>query len=167
MLRPGFMLRPLVITTLLVAGICGVAQADVYRWVDERGEAHYSDRWVPGSELIKSNKSRGFTPDSNAAPAASPAAPAKSASNQSVTSKLQQQAAEQAVKQDVAKVRDEQCKLAKERYQKAIEARRIYKAPKEGETDRVFMTDQETDAYRLQARNDVTTACGSPPPPAQ
>jgi Domain of unknown function (DUF4124) len=163
MLRPGFMLRPLVITTLLVAGICGVAQADVYRWVDERGEAHYTDRWVPGSELIKSNRPRGFTPDSNAAPAA-PATPSKSASSQSVTSKLQEQAAEQAVKQDVAKVHEEQCKQAKERYQKAIEARRIYKPSKDGDTDRVFMSDQETDAYRLQARNDVTTACGSPPP---
>jgi hypothetical protein len=31
----------------------------------------------------------------------------------------------------------------------------------------VFMSDAETDAYRLQARNDVTTACGSPPPPVQ
>lgn len=160
------MLRPLAITILLAAGVCGVAQADVYRWVDEHGEAHYSDRWVPGSELIKSNKPRSFAPDSNAASASSPA-PGKSASDQGVTSKLKEQASEQAVKQDVAKVREEQCKQAKERYQKAIEARRIYKAPKEGDTDRVYMTDEETDAYRLQARNDVTTACGSPPPSAQ
>lgn len=144
-----------------------MAQADVYRWVDEHGEPHYSDRWVPGSELIKSSKPRALTPDSDAAPASS-SAPNKSAPpTQSATAKLQQQAAEQAVKQDVAKVRDVQCKQAKERYQKAIEARRLYKAPKEGDTDRVFMTDEETDAYRLQARNDVTTACGSPPPPAQ
>jgi hypothetical protein len=160
------MLRPLAITVLLVTGVCGVAQADVYRWVDEHGEAHYSDRWVPGSELIKAGKSRSSGQDSNAAPAASPA-PSKSVSDQGATSKLKQQAAEQAVKQDVAKVHDEQCKQAKERYQKAIEARRIYKAPKEGDADRVYMSDAETDAYRLQARNDVTSACGSPPPPAQ
>jgi len=97
------MLRPLVITTLLVAGICGVAHADVYRWVDEHGEAHYSDRWVPGSELIKSSKSRAFTPESNAAApsAANGSAPPP---KQSAAAKRQQEATEQAVKQDVAKV---------------------------------------------------------------
>jgi hypothetical protein len=159
------MLRSLAITSLVIAGLCGVAHADVYRWVDEKGEAHYTDRWVPGSELIKSNKPRPFGPESSPAPAAARSAPANP--NQGATSKLQQQAAEQAVKQDVAKVKETQCKQAKERYQKAIEARRIYKPAKEGDTDRAFMSDQETDAYRLQARNDVTLACGSPPPPVQ
>jgi hypothetical protein len=165
------MLRPLAITTLLVAAACGVAQADVYRWVDEHGEAHYSDRWMPGSELIKSSRPHPVVPDSSTeGPAAASPGQAKAngtAPNKDPMAKLRHEAAEQAVKQDVAKVREAQCKQAKERYQKAIEARRIYKAPKEGDTDRVFMTDQETDAYRLQARNDVTTACGSPPPAAQ
>jgi Domain of unknown function (DUF4124) len=166
------MLRPLALTTLLVAGFCGLAQADVYRWVDEHGEPHYSDRWVPGSQLIKTSKPHAYTPDSTPDPNTPPAssspqnkAPSANA-NQSAATKQQQQAAE-AVKQDVAKVKEAQCKQAKERYQKAIEARRIYKPPKEGDTDRAFMTDEETDAYRVQARNDVTLACGSPPPPVQ
>ncbi len=164
------MLRPLVITTLFVAAtVCSIARADVYRWVDERGEPHYSDRWVPGSELIKSSKTRALVPESSPAPSAQPGqnSSASASSSQSVDSKLQQQRAAAAVKQDVAKVRDEQCKQAKERYQKAIEARRLYKPSKPGDTDRVYMTDQETDAYRLEARNDVVTACGSPPPAAQ
>jgi hypothetical protein len=157
------MLRPIAITALIAAGICGVAQADVYRWVDEHGEPHYSDRWVPGSELIKTSKPRPTAPDSSGGERRSPVATA----SQNASVKLQQQLAEQAVKQDVAKTRAVQCKEAKERYQKAIEARRLYKPAKEGDTDRVFMSDAETDAYRLQARNDVTTACGSPPPPIQ
>ncbi len=161
------MLRPLAITTLVIAGICGVAHADVYRWVDDKGEPHYTDRWVPGAELIKSNKPRPLG-ESSAAPAASPS-PVKAAAggSQSAASRLQQQADEQAVKQDVAKVKDSQCKDAKDRYQKAIEARRIYKPAKPGDTDRAFMSDEETDAYRLQARKDVTLACGSPPPAVQ
>lgn len=157
------MLRPIAITALVAAGICGVAQADVYRWVDDHGEPHYSDRWVPGSELIKTSKPRPPAPDSSPAPSKGSIATA----SQNASSKLQQQLAEQAVKQDVAKTREVQCKEAKERYQKAIEARRLYKPTKQGDTDRVFMTDAETDAYRLQARNDVTTACGTPPPPVQ
>jgi hypothetical protein len=157
------MLRPIAVTALIAACICGVARADVYRWVDEHGEPHYSDRWVPGSELIKTSKPRPTAPDSSAPQTRSPIA----AASQNASVKLQQQLAEQAVKQDVAKTREAQCKEAKERYQKAIEARRLYKPAKEGDTDRVFMSDAETDAYRLQARNDVTTACGSPPPPVQ
>lgn len=161
------MLRPLAIKALVTAGLIvslgNVAHADVYRWVDEKGEAHYSDRWVPGSELIKSNKPRPLTPESSPTSASSQT----KAMNQSVEAKLQQQQAADAVKQDVAKTKDAQCKQAKERYQKAIEARRLYKPGKDGDADRVYMSDEEADAYRLQARNDATMACGSPPAAAQ
>ena len=154
------MLRPVIVTALIAAGISGVAHADVYRWVDDKGEAHYSDRWVPGSELIKSDKPHPQMPNSASSTptpvAQHPAAPSAA-----------DRANEDAVKQDVAKVKDSQCKQAKERYQKAIEARRIYKPAKEGDTDRAFMSDAETDQYRAQARSDVTVACGSPPPAVQ
>ena len=155
------MLRPLVLTAFLAAGFCGAAHADVYRWVDDHGEAHYTDRWVPGAELIKSSRPR---PSESSAPAAD-----AQTKNSSVTAgasadqKRQQKAAEDAVKQDVAKTKESQCKEAKDRYQKAIEARRIFKPARPGDTDRQFMSDSEVDAYRLQARNDVTLACGSPP----
>jgi hypothetical protein len=65
------------------------------------------------------------------------------------------------VNQDLAKAHEQQCKEAKDRYQKAIEARRVYKAGKDGE--REYMSDAETDSYRVQARNDVQQACGSAP----
>ena len=163
MLRLALMLRTWTLTTLIVAGTCGVAHADVYRWVDDHGEAHYTDRWVPGSELIKSTKPHPAepTPSASQAQAKTPT----SSTNQTPAAK-QQQAAEAAVKADVAKTKEAQCKQAKDRYQKAIEARRIYKPGKEGE-ERVYMTDEETDAYRVQARNDVTLTCGSAPSPAQ
>ncbi|MGH8209860.1 MAG: DUF4124 domain-containing protein [Steroidobacteraceae bacterium] len=161
------MLRPVAITALLVAGICGVAYADVYRWVDDHGEAHYTDRWVPGAELIKSSKPRPLTPDSSADRPLSPDQNKTPTASQNGLSKQQQQAAEQAVRQDVAKTKEAQCKQAKDRYEKSIEARRLYKPAKDGDTDRQYMTDEEADAYRLQARNDVTLACGSPPAPAQ
>jgi hypothetical protein len=152
------MLRPVIVTALIAAGLSGVAHADVYRWVDEKGEPHYSDRWVPGSELIKSDKPHPQTPT----PAASstPTSPQHPAAPSAAD-----RANEEAIKQDVAKVTASQCKQAKERYQQAIDARRISKPPQPGDTDRVFMSDAETDAYRAQARSDVTLACGHPPPP--
>src|SRR5258708_5375580 len=123
------MLRPVAIISLILAGICGVARADVFRWVDEHGEPHYSDRWVPGSELIKSSKPQPSGPDSSAAPRAAEQSKI-AASAQSASAQLQEQASVQAVKKDVAKARDTQCKQAKDRYEQAIQARRIYKPSK-------------------------------------
>jgi hypothetical protein len=159
------MLRPVVVTALIAAGLCSVAHADVYRWVDDKGEPHYSDRWVPGSELIKSSRPHSVTPDSSSA-AQDQNKPVNKAA-QSATDKLAQKTNADAVKQDVAKTREAQCKAAKQHYQEAIDARRLYKPSKPGDTDRVFMSDAETDAYRAQMRSEVTDACGSPPPPAQ
>lgn len=166
MLRPAIMLRPLVLSAVLTAGLCGAAHADVYRWVDDHGEAHYTDRWVPGAELIRSSKPRPTGPDSSA-PEAQSKSPNATASATDQAKRKEDKAAADAVKQDVAKTKEVQCKQAKERYQKAIEARRLYKPGKDGDAERVYMSDAETDAYRLQARNDVTLACGSPPPPVQ
>lgn len=153
------MLRPVIVTALIAAGLSGVAHADVYRWVDEKGEPHYSDRWVPGSELIKSDKPHPQTPTPSSS------TPTSSATQHPVAPSAADRANAEAVKQDVAKVTASQCKQAKDRYQQAIDARRIYKPPQPGDTDRVYMSDAETDAYRAQARSDVTVACGSPPPP--
>jgi len=155
------MLRPVVITALIAAGLCSAAQADVYRWVDDKGQPHYSDRWVPGSELVSSSRPHPMTPDSTPSPGQNKAV---TAANPHTDDKAAAQKNAAAAKADVAKIREQQCKEAKERYQKAIDARRIYKAPKEGDTDRVYMNDAETDQYRAQARQDVTDACGRPPP---
>jgi Domain of unknown function (DUF4124) len=163
MLRPAIMLRSLTLTTLIFTGLSGVAHADVYRWVDDHGEPHYTDRWVPGSELIKSSKPRPSV--DSPAPAQTQARTAVPSGNQTEAAK-QEKANEAAVKSDVAKTKEAQCKQAKDRYQKAIEARRIYKPGKDAE-ERVYMTDAESDKYRADARNDVTLTCGSPPPAAQ
>jgi hypothetical protein len=159
MLRSAAMLRPVIVTALIAAGICGVAHADVYRWVDEKGEPHYSDRWVPGSELIKADKPHPQGPNS------APSGPTPAASQRAATPSASDRVNEEAVKQDVAKAREVQCKQAKDRYQKAVEARRISKPSQPGDTERVYMSDAESDAYRAQARSDVTLACGTAPPP--
>jgi hypothetical protein len=160
-------LRVITISALMFAGLSGLASADVYRWVDEHGEAHYTDQWVPGSQLIKSSRSHPGSPTANAEAARSTpqnkvaplaAQPSKDAADP---------AAAQAMKQDVAKVRAQQCKEAQDRYQQAIEARRLYKSTKDGERD--YMSDEEADAYRVKARQEVQEVCGKPPaaPPAQ
>ena len=157
------MLRNLAISTVLCVGAVSVAHADVYRWVDDHGGVHYSDQWVPGSETIKSSpKPPGSGGSSSHATYSAPRTAAASLSQDNAT---------KAVKEDMSKIRDQQCKEAKERYEKAIQARRIYKAPAAGDKasatkdtdrpeDRQYLSEEEADAYRVKARQDVQDFCG-------
>jgi hypothetical protein len=156
------MLRTLAISSFLLAGAVSVAHAaDVFRWVDDHGGVHYSDQWVPGSEVIKSSRPRPASTSSDST-RHTPDIP-KAGSDHAAG----QQAAETAVKQDLAKVREQQCKDARDRYDKAIQARRIYKASESDKSkdtdrpdDRQYMSEEEADAYRVKARQDVQDLCG-------
>ncbi len=153
------MLRLVALTILIFAGAVSIARADVFRWVDEQGEVHYSDRWVPGSVLIKTNKPHP-TVEADALQRGSEQSKV-AAAGQRASGQLAQQATAQAVKQDVAKAREQQCKQAKERYEQAIQARHISKPTKDGE--REYLSDAEANAYRVQAREAVKELCGSSP----
>jgi Domain of unknown function (DUF4124) len=156
------MLRTLAISSFLLVGGVSIANAaDVFRWVDDHGGVHYSDQWVPGSEVIKSSRPHPASTSSDAPHPQKVVSAPSSATSQST------QAAEKAVKQDMAKVREQQCKDAKERYDKAIVARRIYKSvegDKSKDTDRPddrqYLSDEEADAYRVKVRQDVQDLCG-------
>lgn len=156
------MLRTLAISSLLFAGAVSVAHADVFRWVDDHGGVHYSDQWVPGSEVIKSNRPH---PASTSSDSPRPASQAQKTTGGTQAAGPSTQSAEKAVKQDMAKIREQQCKEAKERYDKAIEARRIYK-PSEGDKskagpdDRQYLSDDEADAYRVKVRQEMDDVCG-------
>ena len=155
------MLRTLAISSLLFVGGVSVANAvDVFRWVDDHGGVHYSDQWVPGSEVIKSTRPHPVSTSSQS--------PRPTSGTQKTTSPAGQssQTAEKAVKQDMAKMREQQCKDAKDRYDKAIVARRIYKTAggekaKDGNEERQYLSDDEADAYRVKARQEMQDACGN------
>lgn len=143
-------------TATVLAALAATAEADVYRVVDAQGHVQYTDRWVPGSERVKVDKNHP-TPDAIAARHASEQSKL-AASNTAIASKQADQKTAQAVQEDVAKTREEQCKQAKERYDKAILARRIFRTDKDGNKE--YISDAEADAYRLQARQDRDGACG-------
>ena len=154
------MLRKLAITTLvLAAALVGSAAADIYRWKDAQGVFHYSDQWVPGSELIKANSLR--PPGSDTSSASKPASsdPARISAN--ANSQLQQETTNRAVQQDVSRAREAQCTKAKDAYDKAIAARRIFKpeSNKDGEKD--YLSDAEADAYRNRVRGEMEQACAA------
>ncbi|HET9330229.1 MAG TPA: DUF4124 domain-containing protein [Steroidobacteraceae bacterium] len=147
------MLRRVPVIALMLAG-CTLAQADVFRWVDDHGVPHYSDQWVPGSEVIKTGKVR---PDSaTMSPGASRAAQASK-----VSAQLADENNARAVQQDVAKTREAQCKKAQAAYTDSVTHRRVYKSDATGQ--RNYMSDAELDGYREQTRKNVLELCGSVP----
>ena len=151
-------MRPIsVIAALGLAMVAMAARADVYRVVDSQGQVQYTDRWMPGAELIKSEHTHATTASTPSA--ASDLQKSYAAANARIAAQQSDQSASQAVAQDVAAKRAEQCKAAKERYDKDIEARRIYKQGKDGEKE--FLTDEQIDQERLQARQEVQQTCGS------
>jgi hypothetical protein len=152
------MLRRVSICALILAGAFTLARADVYRWVDEQGQPHYTDQWVPGAVVIRTDKAHPPGADTGARGADQKSL---AASNQRISNELSEEANARAVQQDVAKRRDALCQTAKDAYMRAITSRRVYKDEKDG--TRTYMTDDEADAYREQVRKSVQENCGSVP----
>lgn len=134
-------------------GAAGVAHADVvYQWTDAHGEVHYTDQWVPGAKLIRTDAARGSAATAGAMQGI------KNESNAASDEVTQQQDA-QAVQDDVAKARAAQCTQDKAEYQKLISSRHIYTVDKSGE--RHYLSDADADAARLKVRQAMEADCGT------
>ena len=152
------MLRRLSISALIIAGAFTLARADVYRWVDDHGQPHYSDQWMPGSEIIKTSKAH---PPGSEAPSRAADQKNMTASNTKLSAQLSEQDNSRAVQQDLASRHAVLCKQSKDNYQKAITSRRVYKEGTAG--DRSYLSDADADAYREQLRKQVQDYCGNVP----
>ena len=148
------MLRLVSFAALILTAAVTTARADVYRWVDEHGVPHYSDQWVPGSEVIKTDRPHPQGTDGSDQKSLS-------ATNKRIDAQLSDDANQRAVQQDVAKTKDSQCKQMTQRYVTAVQSRRIFKTGADGSKE--YLDDPQADAYREQARKDVQAACGSVP----
>jgi hypothetical protein len=135
----------------------GMASAIVYKWVDAQGKLQYGDRPPDGvhAEVVEL---LGTHSSANAVHA--PAARAPDAAQAPKTAAAPgKDDTKQAVDQDVAQVRDKQCADAQDRYKKLIEGRKLYKTGADGE--RQYMSSEEIDTERLNAKRDIDTICNS------
>ena len=128
-----------------------LASAVVYKWVDAQGKTQYGDRPPDGvhAEVVE-----GLGRDSRPAAASAPAA-AKAPTAAAVPTDVKK-----AVQSDVSAAREKQCTDAQERYKKLIEGRHIYKTGDNGE--RVYLSSQEIDEERVNAKKDIDEVCNSP-----
>jgi hypothetical protein len=126
-----------------------LASAVVYKWVDAQGKTQYGDRPPDGvhAEVVE-----GLGRDSR--PAASPPPAAKAPTDPVPTD------VKKAIQNDVSAAREKQCTDAQERYKKLIEGRHIYKTGDNGE--RVYLSSQEIDEERVNAKKDIDDVCNSP-----
>ena len=160
--------RALAVAALIVLGALALpAAAAVYKWVDPQGRIHYSDRPPPPEGKLLSidtsaphaaRNDRAPEPASRptppSAPAAAPTGPISGpGANPEAVARLKQ-----AVASDVTNAQADECKKAQDRYQNYVHSRRLYK---EGPAkERIYLTDQELDTERLQAKHDADELCG-------
>ena len=152
-------MRYVTVLSLLALGLGAagaVCAGDIY--CNNQGK-DCSDRPTPGAQFKGSTYSQAPASSSPAAPASSSNS-ATPATDAAANARLGQDATRAAVQKDVAASRAEQCKAAKDKYQQSIEARRLYRVNKAGE--REYLSDNEFDQARLNARLEMERACGNP-----
>jgi hypothetical protein len=144
--------------TLTAAAGQAMAEKEVFRWVDEQGVVHYSDRPIDPRA-----RATGIT--------FQPTDPARIREQELRQWEQQNQAAESArdeqegavdaleanKKAQEARIRQLECKAARERYETYTTAPRLYESLPGGE--RRYLTDEEFSAARSQAEADVETWC--------
>jgi len=137
----------------------GMASAIVYKWVDAQGKVQYGDRPPDGvhaevmeglgTHVSRPAPTRSTDSPPTARPASASVAPPPPVSD----------TAKKAIDSQVAEVRQQQCAEAQDRFKKYIESRRLYKTDENGE--RVYLTSEEVDSARADAKRDVDAICGS------
>lgn len=150
MSRSNLML--LATSMVVLLGAVGAARADtVYEWTDAHGEVHYTDQWVPGAKLIRTDTAHRGN--------GSGAMQAIQSESSAADGAIKQQQDAQAVQEDEAKARAERCTKEKAEYLQLIQSRRIYRTDKNGE--RQYLSDADADAARLKARQAMEADCGT------
>ncbi|MDR2216097.1 MAG: DUF4124 domain-containing protein [Nevskiaceae bacterium] len=155
-------MRPRTLLALLcLTPLAAYAAGDIYRWKDAQGVWHYSDQPQPGAEFVQSTRRPSDSTPAPAQPAATQPAAAAKPSSPPATSGAPpvSNAVAQQVREEAAIAQAEQCRKASEEYDKAIQARRLYRLDEQG--NQVYLNAAEIDQARLDARSARDIACAS------
>ena len=146
------MKRVLLFTALIIWS--AVASAVVYKWSDADGKVHYGDRPPDGvkAEVVEG---LGLTVRYSA-PSAAPSAARASAPTATVA---KDKPIDPAAIDAATAQREQQCSTARARLKQLTEGRHLYKPGPNG--DREYLTSDQIDAERLDAKKEVDTVCGT------
>jgi hypothetical protein len=148
-----------------------LAQAQLYKWVDQNGQTQYSDRPPPAGikgELVTKKRAAPAAqpvpaPGAPAAPAANKGgAAAANPAGRELEFRKRQISAEEAQKEEEKKAKEQQakqenCDIARARLKSLEEGGRILKYDKVGE--RQYLSDEEIEKDKVPARQRVEQSC--------
>lgn len=156
------MLSRKIVCALMLAGIVAAAPAatggEIYKWTDAEGNVHYRDRptGAAGEERLAISSSstdrarvQATVQARREARAERTEAQAEAASGQPTEEDLRAREEERA----------QRCETARERLQKFVTSRRLYRHDEDGE--RVYLDEAETEAARARVQEQVVEYCGS------
>jgi hypothetical protein len=155
-----------VVMSVSLAGLVATAgaaeQGAVYQWVDKDGTPHFQDRPpedVNAAQAAKEMNLRYKMTDAEAmAAAAKKKSDLDSAANLRKTQQAEDKKADTEDKQQVMNEREKGCQQARDKLQKYETAHRLYRPGADGQ--REYLTDEEIDAARVEARKSVDQWCG-------
>jgi len=143
------MYRALIIVLLLALPLG--ARADVYRSVDAQGHVQYSDTPSPGAQLVTTADAAAPAPNGDRSAAQTQKV------NEQISERLTQQTVAREVAKDTADAHAQQCQQAKQAYQGAIQAHRLFRMGADGQ--RQYLTDDQADQQRVNYRMAMEAAC--------
>ena len=151
------MLRALIPVALSASMLLATqAHADVYKYTDEKGNVHYTDKpaTLPAERLnVQSQRTDLVALQARQQEELERANAASQARQQSTAQKTEDRKAAATMAADKA----EQCKKARERYDSYMNSQRLYEALPDGE--RRYLTDAELDAARASAKASMDVLC--------
>ena len=142
---------------LVLIGAATNAAGEIYKWTDEEGNVHFGDKPVAEDSERVAIRSRPTNPERVQSQVQSRAeAAAKAAEEQAAATPAGPTAEElQARLEERAK----KCDTYRERLQRFVTSRRIYREDENGE--RVYMNEEEMQEAREKVENQVQEYCNS------
>jgi hypothetical protein len=146
---------------LLAVIAAGTATAgEIYKWTDEEGNVHFGDHRPDGEETEKvAIQSKPTNPARMQAAAQARASAAAKSQDEAAAAAAAQQGPTPEELQAQAEAKAEKCNTYRERLQKYLTSRRLYREDDTGE--RVYLDESETQAAREKVENQVQKYCSS------
>lgn len=150
--------QALALLTLLVLGAASTTTlGQIYKWTDEDGNVHFTDKPVEEDAERVAIQSRRTNPERVQARVQERAEAAARAAEQEAAAQPQGPTEEEL--QARAQQRAEQCQKYRERLQRFVQSRRIYREDESGE--RVYLSEEEMQDAREDVENKVQEYCDS------
>ncbi|MCC6208971.1 MAG: DUF4124 domain-containing protein [Gammaproteobacteria bacterium] len=149
------MKKSLFVTTALLGAVsftCLAAET-VYKWTDESGVVHFSDRPVPNA-AAEEMRVTSSVPDLIEEDEGEADAEEEDAASKAPASREEQQAA---MEEQRRKVREQNCQIARQTLEHNGSIERMYRVDANGE--RVFLSDEEREMVLGRSREDVEKWC--------